>query len=131
MNKITKLAIAYLNCHEVTNNQTLKTLMGIDPAKTPWCAYFVYAILRKCGFNFKTKGTARSLLKVGKPVKLEDAREGDIVVLKRGWLPWQGHVGLYAGKNGDNIRLLGGNQSNKVCYKWYKLKKLLGIRRVE
>ena len=30
----------------------------------------------------------------------------------------KGHVGFYTGEDDDAYRILGGNQSNSVCYQW-------------
>lgn len=117
----------YIEMHERTHNKQLKKLLGFDPAKTAWCAGFVNAIEKACGGKGTGKLLARSYLKYGTPV--DQPQPGDIVVLKRGLLPWQGHVGYFVKEVGDQILVLGGNQSNKVCQKYYPKKKLLGYRR--
>lgn len=122
-----KEAKKYLDMHERTDNKTLKKLLGFDPAKTPWCAGFCNSIEQACGRKGTGKLTARSYLKYGTPV--DNPLPGDIVVFKRGALPWQGHVGYFVKQVGDQILVLGGNQSNMVCYKYYPVKKLLGYRR--
>lgn len=135
MKKLLDEAKDWLNKHEVTHNYMLKRYLRdnlskpINPAQTAWCAAFVNAVLNAQGYSGTNSFLARSFLKWGVTVPLAKARPGDIVVLKRGKLPWQGHVGFYADRLGKNIVLLGGNQANKVCYKAYPLKSLLGIRR--
>lgn len=126
-----KLAYAYENLHERTHNDQLRKFLGVDPAKVAWCAYFVSAVLNELGLSTKKTGLARSFLKEGKEIPLRGVLPGDIVVLKRGKLPWQGHVGFFVRKNKSHVVLLGGNQGNKVCEKFYPIKDILGIRRIE
>jgi uncharacterized protein (TIGR02594 family) len=113
--------------HEEKDNARLELFLKFNPAKTAWCAGFVNAVEKECGREGTNKLNAQSYLKYGtvvdKPVL------GDIVVFKRGKLPWQGHVGYYISEDDDNILVLGGNQNNKVCYKYYPKASLLGYRR--
>lgn len=118
----------YHGLHEVRDNSKLRELLGFNPAKIPWCAGFVNAIEKKCGRLGTGKLTARSFLTYGRSVKRP--KKGDIVVFRRGMSAWQGHVGYFIMKNSEGILVLGGNQNNKVCYKYYPESKLLGYRRV-
>jgi len=99
--------------------------------ETAWCAAFVGAMLKRAGVKGTGKLTARSYLDWGVPVERARAEEGDIVVLRRGTSSWQGHVGFFVKDNGKTITILGGNQSNAVNRKAYRVDKgqLLGIRR--
>lgn len=127
-----KAARIYEGMDEKRYKEDLKNLMGVNPALIAWCAYFVKAIIEKhWGLLEKATGLARSFLKIGKEVGLDKAKEGDIVVLKRGKLPWQGHVGFYVKHSKNFVTLLGGNQGNKVCEKRYPVKAILGIRRIK
>ena len=64
---------------------------------------------------------------------------GDIVVLRRGTGPQPGpedttapgHVGLFAGYEGGNVLVLGGNQGDEVNISRYDRGRILGIRRIE
>lgn len=104
----------------------------ITTDSTPWCAAFVGAVLAKCGLQGTGSLAARSYLKWGVAVDLDDAQPGDIVVFWRGSPDgWQGHVGFYAGRNGDKIRVLGGNQRDQVNISGYGVDRLLGVRRVK
>lgn len=123
-----KLAKNYHGKHEVTNNKELKALLGFNPATTPWCAGFVNAIEKACGRRGTGQLLARSYLNYGMPVA-DYPRPGDIVVFTRGNSSWQGHVGYYVSEDAYNVLTLGGNQSNKVCYKYYPKKDVLGYRR--
>lgn len=97
--------------------------------ETPWCSAFA----NWCIHNAKLKGTrsaaAVSWLKWG--WKLDSPRRGCIVVLWReevGADPDKGHVGFYYGEKGDSIRLLGGNQGNRVSIKSFPKKLVRSYR---
>lgn len=126
--KVNPVAEQYLGLHEEKNNESLYQILGIDPIKTEWCAAFVSHVLRQEG-----KPTAefplwsRSYLQWGEEV--DEPRKGDLVIFEREGSDWQGHVGFYVRETEANILVLGGNQNNKVGYKLYPKKKLLGIRR--
>lgn len=99
--------------------------------ETSWCAAFVGSKLKECGLPHLRKLTARSYLQWGEEVPLEKAKLGDIVVFWRGHKDsWQGHVGFFSGLEGQFIRVLGGNQSNKVSIARYPVSQLLGVRTV-
>lgn len=70
---------------------------------------------------------ARSWMKFGAPTT---PQPGAIMVFWRKSLAsWEGHVGLYAGENPDKgYYILGGNQSDSVCYAWLDPDRLLGAR---
>lgn len=97
--------------------------------ETAWCAAFVGSMLKRAGIAGTGELTARSYLKWGKPVHISEAREGDIVIFKRGSSSWQGHVGFLVKVNAKTITVLGGNQSNQVNERDYSRAKLLGVRR--
>jgi uncharacterized protein (TIGR02594 family) len=105
--------------------------ININPATTAWCAAFVNGVLGASGGKGTGKLNARSFLSWGQPV--DDPQEGDVVVFSRGNSSWQGHVGFYMGtevRNGETyIKVLGGNQSNKVKESYYPASRLLGYRR--
>lgn len=102
---------------------------GVKNDETAWCAAFVGAMLKRAGRQGTGLLTARSYLNWGIPVIRGTAREGDIVVFKRGNSSWQGHVAFLVKDNGATISVLGGNQSNAVNIKSYPAASLLGIRR--
>lgn len=97
--------------------------------ETAWCAAFVGAMLKRAGMEGTGKLTARSYLEWGVPVELADAREGDVLVFKRGTSAWQGHVTFFVRRAGTHIECLGGNQSDQVKVSRYPLVDLLGVRR--
>src|ERR1041385_3391628 len=81
--------------------------------EVPWCSAFVNYVAWLLRLPRSKDLRARSWLNVGVPVVLSQAAVGfDVVVVKRGDDPTQGHVGLFAGVAANGrIHILGGNQS--------------------
>lgn len=104
----------------------------------PWCSAFTNYIAWLCRAPRSKDLRARSWLAVGRGIQLDQAEPGDIIVLQRGRgdqpgpdvLDAPGHVGFYAGRQGDMIEVLGGNQSDTVKISRYPARKLLGVRRL-
>lgn len=117
----------YKGLHEIRNNKTLRAVLGINPARTPWCGHFMGLIARKSGrtppqsFSF-----ARSWLRFGAPVKLAYARAGDIVIVRtgRGY-----HVGILSALSKSTAQLIGGNQSGGVKVSQFARGQVVGVRR--
>lgn len=117
--------------------------MGMEPPdETPWCSAFVNAVCFLAGLPRSRSAAARSWLRVGIGVDLSEAREGDIIVLRRGDGPQPGpdvisapgHVGFCAGwtrAGMSTISVLAGNQSGAVSIKLFPIEQVLGVRRVE
>ncbi len=126
MDRVT-VAKKYLSMTETDDWRELKKFIGFDPRETPWCAGFMNAIEKELGRPGTGKLNARSYLKYGYPVTTP--QQGDIVVFKRGLNPWQGHVSIFIKQDSYGTYVLGGNQSNSVCFKYYKTKDVLGYRR--
>lgn len=105
----------------------------IQTDSTPWCAAFVGSVLAKCGIQGTGSLAARSYVSWGDDVgSIDNAQVGDVVVFWRGSRDgWQGHVGFYAGKTGDKIRVLGGNQRDQVNISGYSVDQLLAVRRAK
>lgn len=110
-----------------------------DHDEVPWCSGFVNLVCHLMNLPRSYSLLARSWLGVGKGVPLADAEPGfDVVVLKRGRggqagptnMTAPGHVGFYAGMNGNHIEVLGGNQSDQVKVSLYPKSKLLSVRRL-
>jgi uncharacterized protein (TIGR02594 family) len=118
-------ATRFLGLHERTNINALQSLIRINPARIPWCAAFVNAILGNKGYKGSGSNQARSFLKYG--VATSEPRKGDIVVLGR-------HVGFFEGyiyRNGRKfVAVLGGNQSNRVQISYYSSNRVLSYRKV-
>jgi len=106
--------------------------------EVPWCSAFVNYICWLLRLPRSKDLRARSWLSIGRGIQLDDAEVGDIVVLKRGSgdqpgpevIDAPGHVGFYAGRAGDFIEVLGGNQSDTVKVSRYPKSKLLSVRRL-
>lgn len=105
----------------------------------PWCSRFMNYVAWLLRLPRSKSLLARSWLGVGSSVPLDEAEPGfDVVILQRGdgdqpgpeVLDAPGHVGLFAGKDGESILILGGNQSDSVNVQSYPASRLLGIRRL-
>lgn len=91
--------------------------------ETPWCSAFVNWCVEQSGYEGTNSSWARSWLHWGRPV--ERPTLGCIVVLTR---EGGGHVGFYAGEEGEYLKIFGGNQSNEVRVSLYARTRLLGYR---
>lgn len=131
------VAQRYLGAEEHGQRQVLSRLIGnvgggaVDPVTTPWCAGFINGVLRASGLQGSGSLAARSFLNVGSPVYGTPA-EGDVVVFSRGDDPSKGHVAFYAGPGSTpgTVRVLGGNQGNKVGFAEYPVASIIGVRRM-
>jgi uncharacterized protein (TIGR02594 family) len=118
--------------HEEVLSSFIKKTMGtnINPKDTAWCAAFVNGALGATGVEGTGKLNARSFMNWGKAV--DSPSQGDVAVFTRGDPSgWQGHVGFYVGPSEKDgyVRILGGNQGDKVSIKDYPEDRLLGYRR--
>lgn len=115
--------------------------LGTDSSdETPWCSAFVNGMAWLCRVVRSKSAAARSWLLCGQPITLADATPGwDVVILKRGpgnqpgpevTSGASGHVGFFAGLEGDYVLVLGGNQGNAVSLARYPVKDILGLRRL-
>lgn len=101
------------------------TLKG-QTDEVPWCSSFVNWVMKKTGIPGTRSAAARSWMQWGKET---EPRVGAVVVLSRGSDPGSGHVGFYAGPGtAGKIKLLGGNQGNKVSIQSFSLKQVLAYR---
>lgn len=101
----------------------------------PWCSASLNRACWHHRMERSKRANARSWLDVGESIGLAEAVVGnDIVILKRGTDPTQGHVGCYAGMDtsgpGIKVRILGGNQSNSVTIASFDVNDVLGVRRL-
>lgn len=97
----------------------------------PWCSAFINGLCVLLGLPRSGSAAARSWLTVGTEVSQEDAMIGmDIVVLSRGDNPTAGHVGIFAGFEDGKVKLLGGNQGDRVSIASFPTSQILGIRRL-
>lgn len=101
----------------------------------PWCGYYVGGIMLESGLPIPdAPGMARSWLKWG--VKIDTPKRGCVVIFERPGSPTSGHVGIVTAINKakTHIRVLGGNQNDRVCNAWCKINrpghKVLGYRKM-
>lgn len=96
--------------------------------EVPWCSAFINGVAWELGLLRSNSAAARSWLDVGTPLELVNAQLGwDVVVFERGA---GGHVGFYVAQIGDQVAVLGGNQSNTVSVALYPVSRVLGVRRL-
>lgn len=101
----------------------------VQDDETAWCAAFVGSVLAQCGISGTNKLNARSYLKWGNSVDINNAKQGDVVVFWRGSKDsWKGHVGFYSRHDANNVYVLGGNQGNSVTVQSYPRSRLLDVR---
>lgn len=83
--------------------------------ETAWCSLFINWLCWKLGLERSMRLDARSWLRIGINVPIEEAQLGDIVVFWRENISsWKGHVGLFNGYDDKYIYTGGGNQNNQV-----------------
>jgi uncharacterized protein (TIGR02594 family) len=100
--------------------------------EVPWCSGFMNWIAWHLRLPRSKSLMARSWLNVGRPIELKDAIPGfDVVILYRGDPNGpSGHVGWYAGQGEGYVKLLGGNQGNRVSIADYPKSRVIGVRRL-
>lgn len=119
-----------------------------------WCSAFAYhapfelslvpakPAAVKCPTTGAMVGAAaaRWWLSQGIPVEIDGAHAGaDLVIFKRGTgtqpgpevYSAPGHVAYYLERQGEFVRVLGGNQGNEVSIARYPISNILGIRRLQ
>jgi uncharacterized protein (TIGR02594 family) len=140
MSAVYKIAQSYLGLEEIPGSQHNEEIIQffkdsghawVKDDETPWCAAFVNSVLASAGVKGTGKINARSFLNWGEEVPLSEAQQGDIVVFwrKNKSGPY-GHVAFFDRENEHSIRVLGGNQNNRVCLQSYKKERLLSVRRL-
>lgn len=110
-----------------------------DGDHVPWCGAFLSYIAWLLRLPRSKSLSARSWLNIGTPITIEEAEAGnDVVILKRSGenqpgpaeLNAPGHTGFFAGREGSNVLILGGNQSDAVNISRFPVERILGIRRL-
>ena len=89
--------------------------------ETPWCSGFVNWTLGGC--NIRGTNDARALSWDNWGTSLDRPALGSVAIIDNG--NGTGHVGFVAGTSGDNIVLLGGNQSNQVRYSSFSRNRII------
>lgn len=108
--------------------------LGTNPTgrRSLWCADFLNLVERQAGRPGTGSRLARAYLGYGRPVRLAEARPGDIVILSRGRREGRGgHVGYLVARSGGTVRLVSGNacRPRRVCESNFPAGRILGIRR--
>lgn len=102
------------------------TAGGAQPDHVPWCSSFVNFCIQGAGLAGTRSKMARSWATWG--VEADALAPGCIVVLERG-APPSGHVGFYVGSEDGRVRLLGGNQGNRVGIASFEASRVIAKRR--
>lgn len=144
---IFELAQRYVGIREIADNQSHPLIqwwlslcgMSTDtPDSVPWCSAFINGLAWELRLPRSKSAAARSWLAVGIPIPLDQAQLGDVVIFKRGdgvqpgpeVINAPGHVGLFAGREGNRLLILGGNQDDGVCIAGFGVNRVLGVRRL-
>jgi len=98
---------------------------GKEPDSVPWCSSFVNFCVEQAGLKGTDSKSARSWMTWGRATT--DFFPGCIVVLERGVAP-QGHVGFFVGTENGRLRLLSGNQGDRVSIASFDPQLVLAIR---
>jgi uncharacterized protein (TIGR02594 family) len=99
----------------------------INADSVAWCAAFAGAMLERSGTPCSKQLNARSYLTWGKPVT--KPYPGCVAVFSRGDpRGWEGHVGFFLERHGDDILIIAGNQGDAVSIGKEPASRLLGYR---
>lgn len=141
------IAERYIGTDEVEGKLANPVIMAMltkdnawpDDDSVPWCSGAMNWWAWHLRLPRSKSLRARSWLQVGRSVDIYNAKVGyDVVILKRGGgdqpgpevINAPGHVGLFAGLEGDRVLILGGNQSDQVNVSGYPARRILGVRRL-
>ena len=113
---------------------------SVEHDETPWCSAFVNWCCWLLEAPRSKSLAARSWLRVGHPIPIAEARAGhDLVIFTRAGstadasiLKAPGHVGFFVEylPGSRTVRVLGGNQDNRVSVADFPLALVLGVRRL-
>jgi uncharacterized protein (TIGR02594 family) len=113
------------------------TSLDAETDEIAWCSAFVCYCIDTCSLPIESTNSARARSWLGYGQRLSYPALGCIVVMKRGGagqpgrdvLDAQGHVGFFAGFDRQgHVRVLGGNQSNRVNTKPFPVERVLDYR---
>ena len=99
----------------------------VQDDETSWCTAFLGAVLKRAGAIYLKTLRARDYLNY--PNAVTSPKKGDIAIFSRTSDPVYGHVGFYISETQDEVKVLGGNQADKVGYMGISKSRLLGYRR--
>ncbi len=148
MNKIEltafDLAQRFIGIKEISgtiDNPQIMTFLRLDNSwpdhdEVAWCSAFANYICWLLRLPRSKSLSARSWLAIGS-VSPRPEVGFEVVIIKQAdedpgpeELNFRGHVGFFAGYQGDNVLILGGNQSNSVNVSAFPVSRILGIRRL-
>lgn len=141
------LAQRFIGCKEIAgsmDNPQIMAMLRLDNSwpqsdEVPWCSAFANYICFMLRLPRSKDLRARSWLLIGSSIYSAEAQAGfDMVILKRGVgeqpgpevISAPGHVGFFAGIEGNHVLVLGGNQGNEVNISRYPKGNILGLRRL-
>ncbi|MCP9237166.1 TIGR02594 family protein [Lewinella sp. JB7] len=105
-----------------------------DDSSLAWCSIFANIVADEVGAETTLQlnpMVAKDWRHVGEPVALDDLQRGDIVIFHRGEpTDWRGHVAFFMRRNGPNLTVFGGNQSNAVRQSNYPVSRFMAGRRL-
>jgi uncharacterized protein (TIGR02594 family) len=101
------------------------TTLGPQPDHVHWCSSFVNFCITQAGLTGTNSALARSWATWGR--EAPSFIPGCIVVLTRGEPP-SGHVGFFVGMDGQQVRLLGGNQGDAVSIASFEANRVIAKR---
>jgi len=135
--EIIKRAFSYLGTKEIPGKESNPAVLAMIQSllswvkndEINWCSAFAKRVVEEAGYDSSgANAAARSWLNVGEAVA--EPVPGDIVVFWRiSKLDWRGHVGFFLHDDGEDIWVLGGNQSDEVNVSPYSKSRLLAYRR--
>lgn len=102
------------------------TTLSAPDDETPWCSSFVCWCLQAVGVAHTADARARSHLAWGEV--LPTPRYGCLVIFSRPPNPRAGHVAFWLETTDERVRVLGGNQSNRVSVATFPKSRVLGYR---
>lgn len=104
------------------------TTLKATQDEVPWCASYLCWCLEQAGVNSTASAAARSYLKWGQSLTLDNWKLGAVAVFSRGANPASGHVGFVLDFYGGMLDIISGNHSNRVRISKFGTAGLLGLR---
>ncbi|MDR6952293.1 uncharacterized protein (TIGR02594 family) [Ancylobacter sp. 3268] len=129
---VLSLSKSYEGLNERRDNAALSTLLSasgtakLNPADQAWCAAYANAVLAKSGLTGTGSNLASSFQSWGQATS--NPQLGDIVNLSPQAAGASGHVGFFAGMQGNSVLVSGGNQGNGVSTAAFPMSDVVSFR---